>query len=111
MTIALCVETGAVDFMPIADWAAMNMESFCKFFNLCSGIPSHESFNEIFATPNSTKFGKCPLIWTTALHDVTGVNVIAIEGNRLRRSFDKVSSKAAIPMVGALAMTNHVYLG
>ncbi len=49
--------------------------------------------------------------WITALHEITGGQVIAIDGKTLRRSFDAASGKAAIHMVSAWATANHISLG
>lgn len=49
--------------------------------------------------------------WLTALHAVTGGQIIAIYGKTLRRSFDAASGKSAIHMVSAWATANHISLG
>jgi predicted transposase YbfD/YdcC len=51
------------------------------------------------------------LSWITALHEISGGQVVAIDGKTLRRSFDAASSKAAIHMVSAWATANHISLG
>ena len=52
------------------------------------GIPSHDRFNAILAAIKPAEFEKCLLNWNTALHAITGGQVIAIDGKTLRRSFD-----------------------
>lgn len=51
------------------------------------------------------------LSWITALHALSGDQVVAIDGKTLRRSFDAASSKAAIHMVSAWATANCISLG
>ncbi|GDX97353.1 H repeat-associated protein YdcC [Planctomycetia bacterium] len=57
------------------------------------------------------EFERCLLSWIQALHEVTGGQVIAIDGKTLRGSFDKASSKSAIHMISAWASANSISLG
>jgi len=112
VVIALCaVISGADDFVAITRWAEMKKDWLAKFLDLGAGIPSHDRFNAIFKALKPAEFEKCLLSWITALHEVTGGQVIAIDGKTLRRSFDAASSKAAIHMVSAWATANHISLG
>ncbi|MFO0897991.1 MAG: ISAs1 family transposase [Pirellulales bacterium] len=87
-----------------ANWLA-------KFLDLSAGIPSHDRFNAIFAALKPAEFERCLLSWITALHELSGGQLVAIDGKTLRRSFDAASSKAAIHMVSAWATANHISLG
>lgn len=112
VVMALCaVLSGADDFVSIARWAEMKKDWLAKFLDMSAGVPSHDRFNAIFAALKPAEFEKCLLSWITALHEVTGGQVIAIDGKTLRRSFDAASSKAAIHMVSAWATANHIALG
>jgi predicted transposase YbfD/YdcC len=110
--IAVCaVICGADDFVAIAKYGRTKRKWFSKFLDLSNGIPSHDRFNAIFAALKPAEFEKCLLSWIVALHEITGGQVIAIDGKTLRRSFDAASSKAAIHMVSAWATANHISLG
>lgn len=112
VTIAVCaVICGADDFVAIALWANTRRKWLETFLDLSAGIPSHDRFNAIFAALKPAEFEKCLLSWITALHEITGGQVVALDGKELRRSFDKASSKAAIQMVSAWATANHISLG
>jgi predicted transposase YbfD/YdcC len=112
VVIAVCaVICGADDFVAIAKFGRTKREWFSKFLDLSAGIPSHDRFNAIFAALNPAEFEKGLLSWITALHAITGGQVIAIDGKTLRRSFDAASSKAPIHMVSVWATANHVALG
>lgn len=112
VVMALCaVVSGADDFVSIAKWADTKKEWLANFLDMSAGVPSHDRFNAIFAALKPAEFEKCLLSWITALHEITGGQVIAIDGKTLRRSFDAASSKAAIHMVSAWATANHVSLG
>jgi len=112
VVIAVCaVICGADDFVAIARFGRMKRKWFTKFLDLKSGIPSHDRFNAILAAILPAEFEKCLLNWITALHEISGGQVIAIDGKTLRRSYDKASSKSAIHMVSAWATENHISLG
>lgn len=112
VVIAVCaVICGADDFVAIAAFGRKKRAWLAKFLDLKEGIPSHDRFNAIFAALKPAEFEKCLLSWITALHEITGGQVIAIDGKTLRRSFDAASSKAAIHMVSAWATMNHISLG
>ena len=112
VVIAVCpVICGADDFVAIAKFGRTKRKWLAKFLDLKSGIPSHDRFNAILAAIIPAEFEKCLLSWITALHDISGGQIIAIDGKTLRRSFDKASSKSAIHMVSAWATANHISLG
>lgn len=112
VVIAVCaVISGADDFVAIAKFGRTKRDWFAKFLDLTNGIPSHDRFNAIFARLKPAEFEKCLLSWITTLHEITGGQVIAIDGKTLRGSFDKATSKSAIHMVTAWASANHISLG
>jgi hypothetical protein len=102
---------GSDDFVAIATWAHTIRDWLEKLLDLSAGIPSHDRFNAVFAGINPAEFEKCLLSWITSLHEVTGGQVIAIDGKTLRRSYDTASSKSAIHMVSAWATANQISLG
>jgi predicted transposase YbfD/YdcC len=112
VTIALCaVIAGADDFVSIAEYGRKKRKWLGQFLDLSAGIPSHDRFNAILGAILPAEFERCLLSWITALHEITGGQVVAIDGKTLRRSFDAASSKSAIHMVSAWAAANHISLG
>ena len=112
ITITICaVICGADDFVSIAEFGRVKKDFFKKILDLKNGIPSHDRFNAIFRALKPDEFEKCLLSWITSLHEVTGGQVIAIDGKTLRRSYDKANSKSAIHMITAWATQNHISLG
>jgi predicted transposase YbfD/YdcC len=112
VTIALCaVVAGADDFVSIAEYGRKKRAWLSQFLDLTAGIPSHDRFHAILGALRPAEFERCLLSWITALHEVTGGQVVAIDGKALRRSFDAASSKSAIHMVSAWATANHISLG
>jgi predicted transposase YbfD/YdcC len=112
VTIAVCaVICGADDFVAIAAYGKMKKKWLGEFLDLSQGIPSHDCFNRVLGAIKPAEFEKCLLSWITALHEITGGQVVAIDGKTLRRSFDAASNKAAIHMVSAWATANCISLG
>jgi len=112
ITIALCaVIAGADDFVSIAEYGRKKRTWLSQFLDLRGGVPSHDRFNAIFAAIKPAEFENCLLSWITALHEISGGQVVAIDGKTLRHSYDKASGKSAIHMVSAWATANHISLG
>jgi predicted transposase YbfD/YdcC len=112
VTIAICaVIGGADDFVAIAKFGRAKRKWLSQFLDLSNGIPSHDRFNHVLAAIKPAEFEACLLSWITALHEITGGQVVAIDGKTLRRSFDAATSKSAIHMVSAWATANHISLG
>ena len=112
VTIALCaVICGAEDFVSIAAWGRAKREWLEKFLDMSDGVPSHDCFNRVLAAIKPAQFEQCLLSWIADLHEITGGQLIAIDGKTLRRSFDKASGKSAIHMVSAWATANCISLG
>ncbi len=112
VVIAVCaVICGADDFVAIAEFGKMKRDWLARFLDLRNGIPSHDRFNSILARIKPGEFEKCLLSWIAALHEITGGQVVAIDGKTLRRSFDAASGKSAIHMVSAWATANNISLG
>jgi predicted transposase YbfD/YdcC len=112
VTIAICaVICGADDFVAIAKFGRVKQKWLSRFLDLKDGIPSHDRFNAIFAAIKPAEFEACLLSWITALHEITGGQLVAIDGKTVRRSFDAATSKSAIHMVSAWATANHISLG
>ena len=101
VTIAVCaVICGADDFTSIAEFGEKRRKWLSKFLDLSAGIPSHDRFNGVLAALKPAEFEKCLLSRIAALHDVSGGEIVAIDGKTLRRSFDAATSKSAIGFVG-----------
>jgi predicted transposase YbfD/YdcC len=112
VVIAICaVVSGSDDFVAIAKYGRTKREWLSQFLDLDNGIPSHDRFNAILAALKPAEFEKCLLSWITSLHEITGGQIVAIDGKTLRRSYDKANGKAAIHMVSAWATANNISLG
>lgn len=112
LVIAICaVICGADSWEDVADFGCAKMEWFKTFLELPNGIPSHDTFNRVFARLDPQQFQACFVSWITSVSKVIQGQVIALDGKVLRRSHDKGIGKAAIDMVSAWAVANRLVLG
>jgi predicted transposase YbfD/YdcC len=81
------------------------------FLQLPNGIPSHDTIARVFSRISAQQFEICFSLWMKATAILTEGQVVAIDGKRLRGSFDKGSDKSAIHMVSAWATEYGVVLG
>jgi predicted transposase YbfD/YdcC len=112
LIIAICgVICGADSWVDIEMYGKSKLEWLKTFLKLPNGIPSHDTFGRVFAALNPEEFENSFLEWVKAIHELTGGQVIAIDGKQLRGSQDIPEGKEAIYMVSAWATENQLVLG
>lgn len=112
IVIAICaVICGADHWTEIEDFGNTNQSWFESFLELPNGIPSHDTFSRVFSVISSKQFEACFIAWMRGVVGEMGEQVVALDGKKLRRSYDSSSDKAAIHMVSAWASENRVVLG
>lgn len=107
ITAVIC---GADSWYDIEAYGKAKFEWLKKFLKLPNGIPTHDTFNRVFAALDPDELGKCFLTWTQSVSRLTKGEVISIDGKTLRGSRDK-SNKSIVHMVSAWASTNNIVLG
>jgi predicted transposase YbfD/YdcC len=110
--VVLCgVIAGCDEWTTIQEYANTKIEFLKTFLTLKNGVPSHDTFGDIFAKIDPIKFEECFLAWTLGVCKLTEGEIISIDGKKLRGSYDKHNKKAAIHMVSAWANQNRLVLG
>jgi predicted transposase YbfD/YdcC len=110
--ISLCAMIcGADNWVAIEEFGLAKEAWFTELLGLAHGIPSHDTFGEVYAAIDTDQFSDCFSRWVADLASLTEGEVIAIDGKCLRRSVDKASKKAAIHMVSAWVQQNNLVLG
>jgi len=111
VTIAICaVICGAESWDDIEEFGEVKAEWFATFLDLPHGIPSHDTFNRVFAALDPIQFRSCFLHWMRAVAEVLPAQVIALDGKTIRGSHDGPAGKQAIHLVSAWATANRLVL-
>ena len=84
---------------------------FQSFLELPHGIPSHDTFGDVFARLDPVQLQNCFISWTQAIAELLPGEVVAIDGKTARRSYDQAAKKGAIHMVSAWATQQSLTLG
>ena len=111
VVIAICaVVSGAESWDDIEQFGEIRAEWLATFLDLPHGIPSHDTFNRVFAALDPVQFRSCFQRWMEAVAAVLPTQVIALDGKTVRHSHDRGNGKQAIHMVSAWATTNRLVL-
>ena len=111
MTIAvLAVLCGARHWTDMEGFGHARERWLRTFLELPNGIPSHDTFGEVFAALNPGAFEALFRAWTRAVAGEI-VGVLALDGKTIRGSFDAATGKTAVHMVSAWAADNGVVFG
>ena len=112
VVIAICgVLCGADGWSDIEVFGRAKYGWLKQFLRLPHGIPAHDTFGRVFALLDAEQFQSCFIDWVQAIQEVTEGQIVAVDGKKLRRSYDKTLGKKAIHMVSAWASENRLVLG
>lgn len=112
LVIAICaVIAGADNWEDIEEFGKARIEWFQSILEIPNGIPSHDTFNRLFARLEPEQFQNSFISWMKSASELIGGQVIAIDGKVVRRSHDNGIGKSAIDMVSAWATANQLVLG
>jgi hypothetical protein len=68
LTIGVCTLLCAGEpFNDMEDFGLAKEDWFRTFLSLRNGIPSHDTFNRVFAALDPQRFGECFMAWTQSL--------------------------------------------
>lgn len=95
------------------------MEHFCKlhkdwlkqYFQLPSGIPSHDTFLRVFSALDTAVFQECFFEWVKSILQLLPENVVPIDGKSIRASRRDKANLKALHIVSAFSCANGISLG
>ena len=110
LVIAVCTLLCAGEsFNDMEDFGNAKADWFKTFLTLRHGIPSHDTFNRVFAALDPKAFLDCFLRWTQSLRQAVAQEIVALDGKALRRALNADQSVKYV--VSAWAESNGLVLG
>jgi predicted transposase YbfD/YdcC len=109
IVLAVCgVIANCDDWPDIALFAKKREAWFRRFLKLPHGVPSHDTFERVFAALDPRAFERCCLAWLREVAGLLGVGHIAIDGKTVRGSAG--SQLGPLHLVSAWATQAHLTL-
>lgn len=110
LVIAVCTLLCAGEsFNDMEDFGKAKEDWFRTFLTLSNGIPSHDTFNRLFAALDPKEFLECFLRWTQSVRQAVHQEIVAMDGKALRRAMNKEENLKYV--VSAWAESNNMVLG
>lgn len=110
IVIALCaVIAGAQDWQEIATFGIKRRDWLGRFLALPNGIPSHDTFERVFARLQPQAFQACFRAWVEAVSSALKIKHVAIDGKTLRGSGS--AKLGPLHLVSAWATAQQLSLG
>lgn len=107
----MAVLCGCDGWDDIADFCDIRADWIAQLLPRSRGVPSHDTFDRVFARLDPTQLEKLLCTWMKALNIVTEGKLLAIDGKSLRRSFEHAWDKSGMcHIVSAFATENGLVL-
>jgi predicted transposase YbfD/YdcC len=110
LTLALlAVICGADGWEDVAEYGRAKFTWLKTFLELPHGIPSHDTFGDVFAKLQPEALERCFMEWMKRMVQLSGGKLLAIDGKSLRRSFEHGWDKSGMAhMVSAFVAANQM---
>ena len=106
----LAVLAGADSWVEVALFGKRKLDFLHRFAAFEAGTPSHDQFDNLFSARDAEGFQKCFIAWVSALAKL-GPDIVAIDGETLRRSYQEGGVKAPVHMISAFSSSQRLVLG
>jgi predicted transposase YbfD/YdcC len=104
------VLSGAESWNDIEEYGNCKRDWLGSFLTLPHGIPSHDTFNRVFAALDPEELEKGFVAWVSSIAKLTAGEVVAIDGKALCGT-RQAGNKGIVHMVSAWAENNGLVLG
>jgi predicted transposase YbfD/YdcC len=105
----LATMCGAQNWVEMAHWGQAQEAWLAEFLDLTPGIPSHATCGRVFAALTPESLQQAFVAWRNALADLRQ-DIVALEGDTIRRSLDRADGKGPMHVVHAWASANELGL-
>jgi len=110
--IVICATiAGSDNWQEIAGFGEDREKWLRGFLELPHGIPSHDTFERVFAMMNADEFERRFRLWMATVFKISKGQVIALDGKCLRRAHDKNSGEGLRYVVSAWATQSRLIIG
>jgi len=111
LIITLCATiAGADSWREVENFGHVKLAWLQTFLALPNGIPSHDTFQRVFARIDPKAFNRCVAAWMAGLCEATGLRHVAIDG-KAARSAKQSTFCGCLFLVNAWAVENRLILG
>jgi predicted transposase YbfD/YdcC len=111
VALTICaVISGANSWVAVEKYGKAKLSWLQGFLPLPNGIPSHDTIGRFFAALCPEQFRACFASWVAEVAESVGLKQIAIDGKTQRGSHDRGEGKAALHLISAWAVGNHLIL-
>jgi predicted transposase YbfD/YdcC len=105
--IVLCgLICGAKYWSQMEELARQRQRWLKKFLKLENGIPSFKTLSRVMSLIPASSFEACFRCWAASIREKKALEVIAIDGKTVRKSFHKEAGQSAAHLVNAFASQN-----
>jgi predicted transposase YbfD/YdcC len=112
LVIAICaVIAGANDFQQVALFGQKRKDWLERFLNLPNGVPSHDTFERVFARLDPLAFQECFAAWMNAWYARLTGKHLAIDGKAVRGSASPSKGIRCLHLVNVWATQANLCLG
>jgi len=98
------------DFVQVAAWANLHLDFFRAFLELPNGIPSHDTFNRVFALTKPATLQGVLVPWLQQRRGLPG-EWVHLDGKAMRHTRRPAAGQTALHLVSAWASQSGLTLG
>ncbi len=95
----------------IEDFGEAHLDWFKSKGLFANGLPVHDTIARVVSRVDPEQFRNCFINWMQSVAELSDGKLIAIDGKRLRGSYNRDDRKSTIHMVNAFATENSLVLG
>jgi len=101
---------GCTSFVQIEEFGKARIEFFKKYLDMTPGVPSHDTFGDVFGMLDPNQFAVCFESWTNTIREKVDGDIIAFDGKTVRSSFNKSKGQLPLHLMNVWCCTNKICL-